>query len=1089
MQKSPQPSAPDLTLALRPALDLLAASRPPVELMRHGVELSNHLLSWGAGVSLLAAGLLHELVYQKLVRVDEVATACGERTAYLCDEYGRIFAEQKPVGWRGQAFALRRVSYYAAAYQDIELALLAAAHMWHSVAFGLAHSMTRPAATSLAIQRPDTRRILTPVLDMMGMREARDQIESLLTQQGDREPDPTRHRGEDDPLSTLLIQLEAGVPGVAIALRDTPFLAGDAAATSQTVDRALNRSTDKNHGQQSFFLDLVVPNMDACYQTLQLLHRHYRPVDGALVDTLAVARLNGHRSLQTSVVAAESGRRVRFNLRIAPPDLDQVNRWGAAALVLERFASLRSALESDAAYAGAWWRAAPAASPQIGAHPPGSLTGDTVVVFSPHGEPFVFERGSTVVDYAYSVHSDLAEQCSRFLVNGESVEPSTVLRHLDLVALEHSPHAPGPTVAWLSAARTKRARTRIRRSLRRLSEGVNEGQRIVEARRKLLEEYFGFRIADHKVDEAMSRAARTLGHNSADELVAEIAAGRVAPDRYLVPLFADEIVRHIDLPGSLRLRPHQIVLAQCCKPRLGEDIVGLPNRRKGILMRLTVHSSNCPAFAGLANAVRDDALRLRWRLRSLSRSIVQLEVTARDDDGLLGDALSHVYAVLPRVTLLKTDATANRGAAHLRFTFEVDSQETVEEIIDALRRLPGREISSVRQLALPPSEQEALQIGTQASNNPYSRMPVHDRSMFYGRTSELERIDDWLNNNITCIWLRGQKRVGKTSLLLHLRHRKWEVHQTACAFVDFQLFSNLSQTNIFFDIALAIYNDLERDPRVAVLGPPDRTQFDQDPSFRLVVYLRSLQQRLGARRLVLLLDEFSRITDMYLRSEISADFFLQWRGVLQATNRFCAFVTVVQQKTFDDMLVHMQTNPTDPCWHVLELGETLLLRPLPADDARRLIQWPLRNFVDYTPEALDRTLFLTGSSPFLIQAYCNKLVGHIAREGLRTVECADVDLVAEEFMQPAESIFAHLLDMAQGMGGHVCTELAVAIDAQERPSLGWPQVRAAVTNMDAQTLHSTLDHLCAVDILSEESPDTWSFRSALFQRWLARNAG
>jgi hypothetical protein len=148
----------------------------------------------------------------------------------------------------------------------------------------------------------------------------------------------------------------------------------------------------------------------------------------------------------------------------------------------------------------------------------------------------------------------------------------------------------------------------------------------------------------------------------------------------------------------------------------------------------------------------------------------------------------------------------------------------------------------------------------------------------------------------------------------------------------------------------------------------------------------------------------------------------------------------------------------------------------------------LRNFVDYTPEALERTLLLTGSSPFLIQAYCSKLVGHIAREGLRTVECADVDLVAEEFMQPAESIFAHLLDMAQGMGGHLCTELAVAIDDQDRTSLNWQQVLASVTSMDTQTLRCTLDHLCAVDILSEDGPNMWSFRSALFQRWLARNA-
>jgi GTP pyrophosphokinase len=113
----------------------------------------------------------------------------------------------------------------------------------------------------------------------------------------------------------------------------------------------------------------------------------------------------------------------------------------------------------------------------------------TLYVFSPHGQLFQFHRGCTVVDYAYFVHSDLADQCLHFKVNGQRVEPSTVLRHLDLVELEHDAHAPGPTQVWLNAARTSRARSKIKRFLKRRGQDVFQGERIVREQLSRLAEH------------------------------------------------------------------------------------------------------------------------------------------------------------------------------------------------------------------------------------------------------------------------------------------------------------------------------------------------------------------------------------------------------------------------------------------------------------------------------------------------------------------------------------------------------------------------------------------------------------------------
>ena len=239
-------------------------------------------------------------------------------------------------------------------------------------------------------------------------------------------------------------------------------------------------------------------------------------------------------------------------------------------------------------------------------------------------------------------------------------------------------------------------------------------------------------------------------------------------------------------------------MAQCCKPRPGDDIVGLPYRRAEVLTRVTVHRKDCQRFQVMPAEVASEAVELRWRLRQHERLLAHIDMVAMDDDGLLGAAIKEFYTLLPRVNLLHCDASARKGTARLRFSFEAESTETIEEITDALRRLPNREVSSVRLFSLSPSEEEALQADGLATNNPYSRMPVHDPTMFFGRSAELDRLNEWLRNNVSCIWLRGQKRVGKTSLLLHLRNNFWEPRESASSFVDFQLLSDLGGTNRFY---------------------------------------------------------------------------------------------------------------------------------------------------------------------------------------------------------------------------------------------------------------------------------------------------
>ena len=562
-------------------------------------------------------------------------------------------------------------------------------------------------------------------------------------------------------------------------------------------------------------------------------------------------------------------------------------------------------------------------------------------------------------------------------------------------------------------------------------------------------------------------------------------------------LFEAEVTQQVKLPRGLGIRPQQLLLAQCCRPKPGDDIVGRVQQRRGVTTGLKIHRRDCAKIAQHLED-GDEYLELRWRLQPKLKTTALIEMSALNDDGLLGEAIHQIYTWAPRTTLHKVEAVARHGIAQLRFTIEAESNEILDEIEKSLRTLPNRQVDRVQRLSLPPSEQaEMAAMHAAGSSNPYSRLPVHDREMFFGRSDDLSRVMDWLRAGAGSVWLRGQKRVGKTSLLLHLRRYHLEEHGFVPVYVDFQLLGSMEDADIFYEVAGAIYSELQADTnrtsdRLDEVGAPLRDLFYHDPQAQFVAYLRSVQRRLGARRLVLLIDEFSRTIDAYRRGTLDESFFYQWRGFMLATMPAISFVTVVQQKTYDLLAVQRAQEDVDPIWELLELGEQRVLRPLDENDVRRLIEWPIRNFLEYSPETIDSVARLTGGSPFLIQAFCFKLVTHMTRFDRHQVSSEDVETVRMEFMLPHESLFSHMLDLIHGVGHTVTQVLArIAEEEPDRP-ITWAQLRAQLREqmpeIGDERLERTLQKLAAQDILIQVDERAWRFGSLLFQQWLALNS-
>lgn len=1050
--------------------DAFMAHRPKTlaESYQHGAAVAQTLAQWQAEPALQAAGLLHSFVCKGVLPAEQIVDTCNERTAFLCQTYWHIL-QQTPEQQRGKAHVIKRVKLFIAAYRDPALAFLSVASLRDH--FVLARQ-SDPSLQRLFAN--EAREVMLPLLDMLGMWQLKTEVERWVMKRGQSRQDYQHlekrlwqtEKTRVNAFEQVKQKLQPELPPTARLSYKPP--------TPAQIYRPHLPEKAHQEAFQKLTVDVLVGTEEACYTALRWIHRFWPPVEYSLVDHIGLSKLNGFRCLQTTVIVPLGSNHVRADFNIRTYEMEQINKWGLAALLMKE--------RQNAELTGAWWRNREEGVKKISSAPLGGLP-ETLYVFSPQGQLFRFHRGCTVVDYAYQVHSELAHQCKRFKINGEGMSATTVLRHLDLVELERDPQFPGPNKAWLNAARTDRARSHIERFLKRQSQGHLQGQQMINRQLKELSEHYRIDIPEHRVEQALKQATRQRDFERTEHLLAEIAAGRVSTDPILHPLFAEEVVRQLELSNGARLLPHQMNLAQCCKPRPGDDIIGRAKYRDGQMVRLKIHRADCPRIAHLPGAIE-----LQWRLQPQLNTVARLEVIALAEDNLLLDTLKLLHVDMPQITLHKVESISRNGIARLSFTVEARDQQLIDKIKQNLENLSGYKINQVRQMQLLFSEREELARPTTPAYNPYRRHPVRDRDMFFGRTEELAAIYELLNLEAGVIFVQGQKRVGKTSLLLHLTKHYLNRRPTVPVFIDFQMLGSLTPPTLHYELAHAVYNSLQANTRIVELEPPLKDLFEMDPTPQLIDYLKNAQSHLGVKKLVLLIDEFSRTIDAYRQNKIDDTLFQQWRGVIQATVPNVSYVMVVQQQTFNHLRRHQNRPDVIPIWHLLELGETLLLKPLSESDARQLIERPTYNHLEYTPQAIRYVWRLTGGRPFLIHAFCFNLVRHLAHQNRRQVGRQDVDTVQAEFMHPHESLFAHLIDVIKEIphAVSICKQLTRQLRHADRP-VALAEIHAALPQIPDTRLRNSLQKLTDQHILIEPEPDKWQFASLLFGRWLAVN--
>ena len=646
----------------------------------HPIEVAGILTDLHLDDETIATAILHDTIEDTLTTPEEITRLFGDSVARLVDGVTKLSKIEAQSGQLSEseraAENLRK--FLLAMSDDIRVLLVKLADRLHNM------------RTLHHIANPDKRRriaketmdIYAPLAERIGMYEFMKEMQTLAFEQ----IEPEAYQSVTRRLDQLK---EGGGDRIAKIASGLTLLLGRAGVDAEITGRekhpySIWRKMAERHISFEQLSDVmafraIVPSVQDCYRALGVIHRRWPMVPGRFKDYISTPKRNGYRSLHTSVIHADNA---RIEIQIRTADMHAEAEFGLAA----HWAYKENKVRADTQHS---WIADlveildTAGSPEeLLEHTRMAMYQDRIFAFTPKGELIQLPKGSTPIDFAYAVHTDLGEQSVGAKINGRVVPLSTVIENGDQVQILRS-KGQSPQAAWLNFATTGKALAAIRRHLRH-----KERDELIALGRKLYDDIVQ-RLPAMIGAEAMELALQRLGLIDEPQLMMAIARRTLS----------DATVMEALMPGSAGAdvaatapQSHAISirgltpgvafdLADCCHPVPGDRIVGLRRPDAGI----EVHAIDCAVLAELAERGDDetDWVDVDWGDKA-DGAVARIAVQVKNEPGSLGVVSSIIGAHKINIIALRLDARDTQFHTNV-IDLEVHDIHQLMRLISALR--------------------------------------------------------------------------------------------------------------------------------------------------------------------------------------------------------------------------------------------------------------------------------------------------------------------------------------------------------------------------------------------------------------------
>jgi len=434
---------------------------------------------------------------------------------------------------------------------------------------------------------------------------------------------------------------------------------------------------------------LIVPDIPACYAALGVIHTHWRPIPGEFDDYIAAPKDNFYQSLHTAVIYDDKR---PLEVQIRTLEMHQNAEYGIAShwrykedgrttnkAYEERINWLRSMME---------WRSEVNDAAEFVEGMKTDVFQDRVYVFTPRGDIIDLSAGSTPIDFAYHVHTDIGHRCRGARINGKLVPLYQELKTGDQVEVLTAKRG-GPSRDWLNPnlglVKTQRARSKIKLWFKRQEEVQNLSQGRVTLEREMNRLGLGEVNYEH--------IAKDLGYKTPEEFFIALGCGDLSMSRVIRRLSETAVNTDVLVAGShskettstnavdvVGLKGLLSQMAKCCTPMPGDQIVGYVTRGRGA----TIHRQDCPNM--LRRKDKERFLQVDWG--TLERTYpIPIKVQAYDRQGLMGDISTLLDG--EGVNIADVSVNFNKSVADLNLVVEVKNLNQLSRILTRIESLPN----------------------------------------------------------------------------------------------------------------------------------------------------------------------------------------------------------------------------------------------------------------------------------------------------------------------------------------------------------------------------------------------------------------
>ncbi|MCU9806831.1 bifunctional (p)ppGpp synthetase/guanosine-3',5'-bis(diphosphate) 3'-pyrophosphohydrolase [Paraclostridium sp. AKS46] len=678
----------------------------------HPIAVANILCDMELDMQTIAAGLLHDVVEDTEFTYEDIKNDFGEEIADLVDgvtKLGQIKYKSKE---ETQAENLRKM--FLAMSKDIRVILIKLADRLHNM-----RTLKFMPPEKAKAKATETLEIYGGIASRLGIYKVKWELEDIAL----RYIDSDGYYDLVEKVAKKRSQREAYIERIVHILKEkfdevniNCDIYGRPKHFYSIYRKMKNKHKDFEEIYDLMAVRIIVNSVKDCYAVLGMVHTLWKPIPGRFKDYIAMPKPNMYQSLHTIVVGPDGE---PLEIQIRTNEMHNIAEYGIAAhwkykegkttvkesKLEEKLQWLRQMME---------WEKDLKDPQEFMDALKDDVFNSQVYVFTPKGDVIELPAGSTPIDFAYRVHTNVGNKCVGAKINGRIVTLDYKLQNGNIVEILTSANSSGPSRDWINIVQTPNAKSKIRQWFKkeRREENIERGSLILEKEFKK----YSIPTKDPIIEKYMLQMARKFNQPTVGDLVATIGYGGIMPSQ-IVPKVkelyekdyvkksseikvVDDINKHSigeqEYTKKEKSSPQGIIVkgvdnilvrfAKCCNPIPGDEIIGYITKGRGV----AVHRKDCPNSNLDNDYFKNRLVEVSWENSNNAKFEAEIQIQAEDRRGIIND-ITHIVAI-EKVSLNGINARKGKlNIVSVNLLVEVDSIETLTLLMKKVRAIPGVE--------------------------------------------------------------------------------------------------------------------------------------------------------------------------------------------------------------------------------------------------------------------------------------------------------------------------------------------------------------------------------------------------------------